>query len=124
MSNQLDGDFKTNLKEYIDLDRQIKEASKSLKIIKNRKKNLSKTINVYMKQYSIDELQIPGGKIKTVETNSTGGLTKKIILERCVLLCNGNEDEGKQMADFICDKSCRPKKKNSTIRKYNDRKKK
>ena len=124
MSSQLPIDFKTNIKEYIDLDKQIKDASKSLTIIRNRKKTLSKSINVYMQQYSIDELCIPGGKIKKVETNRTSSLTKNIILERCILLCEGNEESGKQMADFICDPTCRPKKTSSSIRKYNDRKKK
>jgi len=82
----LTSDFRSNLKEYIDIDKQIKEATKSLGVIKKRKTDLAVIINDHMKQHDVEELNLPDGKIKTFISITTESLNKAVILERCKLL--------------------------------------
>lgn len=116
--------FKSNLKEYLDIDKQIKDATKSLGIIKKRKNDLSTIINEHMKKYDVDEINIGDGKIKTFVSVTTESLNKKVILDRCKLLCHNDEKEGQVMCDFICDPTVRSKKEKSGIKKTAMKKKK
>lgn len=124
MSNILSEDFKSNLKEFLDIDNQIKEATKSISIIKKRKNELADMINIHMKKHEIDELNIGDGKIKTYKTVKTESLNKKIILDRCVLLCNNDYEKGKKMCEFICDPEARTKTESTGIKRTTNKKKK
>ncbi len=123
--NLLNEDFKNNLKEYLDIDNQIKEANKSLKIIRQRKSSLSHILHTRMKEFSIDILTLPGelGTIKAYTSTITAPLNKVVILQRCILLCQGDENKAKQMCDFICDPEAREKKQKEALRKTSKRKK-
>ena len=122
----LTSDFKSNLKEYLDIDKQIKEATKSLGIIKKRKNDLSSIINEHMRKCEVDEINIGEGKwnIKSYISIVTESLNKKVILDRCKLLCNNDEKQGQVMCDFICDPSVRKKTEKSGIKKMVGKKKK
>jgi len=119
-------EFKSNLKEYLDIDKQLKEANSSLKIIRQRKSSLSFLLHNRMKQFEVDELTLPGelGKIRAYTSITTSPLNKAVIFERCKLLCQGDEIKAKQMCDFICDPDARKKKSKEALRKTTKRNKK
>ena len=119
----LTDNFKSNLKEYLDIDRQIKDATKSLGIIKKRKMNLADQINSHMKNHQVDEINIGDGKIKTFVSMTTESLNKKVILDRCISLCKGDTVQGQSMCDFICDPTARKKTEKSGIKKTTVKKK-
>ena len=117
-------EFKRDVQEYVDLDTKIKEATKALKVLRDKKKSLSLNINSYMKSNEIDELKLNDCKLKTYNSTSTESLTQALILRRLVLLWQGDEARAKEWCDFICDKSARTKKTRSSLRRIQNKKKK
>ena len=51
--------FKGALKEYIDIDNDLKDANKHLKVLRTRKKELGGQIQIHMKEFSIQKLNLP-----------------------------------------------------------------
>lgn len=109
--------FKREVQEYVNLDNQIKEASKALSVLRQRKTKLSLNINSYMTNNDIQELKLNDCKLKTYTSVTTAPLNKEWIFKRLVLLCNGDEQKAQQYCDFICDKSARDKKEKSSLRR-------
>ena len=79
--DQLDH-FKINVKEWLDLDNQIKELekkSRELKKIKN--KQLEPKITGFMRSYNISDLNTESGKLRCNERNTKAPVNKKSIQE-------------------------------------------
>lgn len=116
-------DFKRHVQEYVELDNQIKEATKALKVLRQKKTQLSLNINGYMNTNEIDELKLNDCKLKTYNSVSTESLTQALIFRRLVLLWQGDEARAQEWCDFICDKSARKKKTKSSLRRIKSKKK-
>lgn len=102
-------DFKVVLKEYITLDAKIKQAEKTIKILKERKKFLHENIHKYMQKQQIKQINLPHGrKIKTVTKKTRPGTGKKWVEERLQEFCSMNRVNYNDIYDFIYDKEYRP----------------
>lgn len=105
--------FKSALKEYIDIDNDLKEANKHLKVLRNRKKELGGQIQVHMREFSIDKLNLPkqsNVKTNTIKLNSRvtkKPINNKLILERLTIYFKGDKDKAQKLTDFICDDEAR-----------------
>jgi hypothetical protein len=117
-------EFKKFVQECIDLDNQIKQANGALKTLRNRKTSLQGNINTFMMSNKIDEVKLQDCKLKCSTSTSRASLTKDIIYQRLVLLCNNDEKQAQAMCDFICDPEARPKTSKPSLRRINNRKKK
>ena len=109
--------FKNHVKEYVDINNQLSEASKALSVLRKRKQLLMGNICSYMNTNEFDELKLNDCKLKTYMSKSTAPLNKDYIYSRCLVLVRGDEEKAKGMANFICDPKARPKKEKMALRK-------
>ena len=65
----------------------------------------------------IDELKLQDCKLKTYISTSTAPLNKDWIYQRLLLICKGNEEQAKQMCEFICDPKARNKTQKNALRR-------
>ena len=69
--------FVKSVKEYVDLDDQIKEAQKDIKLLKARKDNLSLAIMGFMQSQEWEVCNIStGGKLMLKKSKTKGGVKK------------------------------------------------
>jgi hypothetical protein len=79
--DQLDH-FKINVKEWLDIDSQIKELEKkSRELKKKRNKQLEPKITGFMRSYNISDLNTESGKLRCNEKNTKTPINKKTIQE-------------------------------------------
>jgi len=117
--------FKGALKEYIEIDNDLKEANTHLRVLRNRKKELGGQIQIHMKEFSIQKLNLPlkvtsnpsqpNEPVKNLKVNelklnervAKRPINKALILERLTLYFKGDEKKAQQLTDFICDDEAR-----------------
>lgn len=117
--------FKGALKEYIEIDNDLKDANKHLRVLRNRKKELGGQIQVHMKEFSIAKLNLPlkvtpnpsqpnipvtnlkVNELKLNERVAKRPINKALILERLTLYFKGDEQKATQLTEFICDDEAR-----------------
>ena len=79
--NDLD-DFKVRVKQWLDIDEEIKKKENEIKEMKNLKnKTLEPEITSFMRTYNISDLNTDSGKLKCNERNTKKPLNKNNIRE-------------------------------------------
>ena len=116
--------FKKQVQEYMQIDNDLKEATKALSVLRKRKTTLSMNIYGYMNTNEVDELKLNDCKLKTYTSVTTAPLNKDWIYKRLLLINRGDENQAKSMCDFICDPNARDKKEKKTIKRLKLPKKK
>lgn len=76
-----DGDFKDAVKAYIDLHDEISKASKQMRELKKQKDAVGEVILRWMRDNSVDECELPDGKLVRKTSKRTEGLKKEMVLE-------------------------------------------
>tara|TARA_B100001057_G_scaffold492635_1_gene585411 strand:+ start:562 stop:972 length:411 start_codon:yes stop_codon:yes gene_type:complete len=94
--------LKSEVKDYLEIDDQIKALNKAIKERRDRKKKLSETILVNMKKFDIDFMNTKNGKLVYTETKRKEGLNKKNLI---LGLNNYFEDEAraKMVSKIVLD---------------------
>lgn len=70
------------VREYCDLDHQTKTVKQQLKLVNERKKELSEIIEEYMRENKIDVFETPNGKISIFAAKkSTKPFNKEYLME-------------------------------------------
>ena len=78
---QVSEDFKTNVKEWIEIDNKEKELRPQLKVLTSRKKELTDSIIKEMGTNNIGDLNInTGGKLKYKVANVVAPLKKDVVI--------------------------------------------
>ena len=81
MSNQfLKEQLQTSVKEYLELDDQIKMLSKAARERRKKKKELSEHILQLMKQHELTQMNLKDGKLIYAKSNNLVPLNKKHIV--------------------------------------------
>ena len=94
--------LKTEVKDYLELDDQIKAINKALKDRRDRKKALSESILENMKKFQIDFMNTKNGKLIYAETKRKEPLNKKNLITGLNNYFN-NEDETKRASKVVLD---------------------
>jgi hypothetical protein len=81
MASEVDPEFRDAVKSYIDMHDQLAEASKHLRDIRKRKKELSQVIVEYMRKNDIDGINVQDGKLLRKQSKRVEPLKKEHILE-------------------------------------------
>ena len=94
--------LKAEVKDYLEIDDQIKALNKAIKERRDRKKKLSESILVNMKKFDIDFMNTKNGKLVYTETKRKEGLNKKNLI---LGLNNYFEDEAraKMVSKIVLD---------------------
>ena len=109
--------FKREVQEYMQIDNDLKEASKALSVLRKRKASLSLNIYGYMHKNDVDELKLNDCRLKTFISTTTSPLNKEWIYKRLLLITNGDEAQATKMCEFICDKNARDKKEKTAVKR-------
>lgn len=73
-------EFKDAVKAYIDLHDEITKSSKQLRELKHQKDAVGDIILRWMRTHSVDECELPDGKLVRKTSKRTGTLKKEMVL--------------------------------------------
>jgi hypothetical protein len=91
------------IKEWVNLDNEIRELKKQEKTRKTRQDELSKNLMEIMKSNEIDEFDINKGKIVYKKKNVKKPISKKNLLEILSKYYNGDLTSASKLNEFIMD---------------------
>ena len=77
----VDPEFKEAVRSYIEMHDQLAEASKQLRDIRKKKKELGGVIVEYMRKNEIDGIKVPGGNLVRMQSNRVQPVNKEHIME-------------------------------------------
>jgi|TARA_B110000977_G_scaffold166693_1_gene214709 hypothetical protein len=99
-------DFKIDVKNYIELDNQIKEFQDIIKKIKKDKEKLEGHILHYMTTNGLNDkdINLSDGKLRCFTSKTSSSVNKKHIENSLALFFKGDYDKAKQVTDFIFSK--------------------
>jgi hypothetical protein len=92
-----------NIKEWVNIDNEIRELKKQEKIRKKRQDELSKNLMEIMKSNEIDEFDINKGKIIYKKKNVKKPISKKNLLEILSKYYKGDLTSASKLNTFIMD---------------------
>ena len=79
-TDTVDPEFRDAVKAYIDMHDQLTEASRSLRDIRKKKKELADVIVEYMRKNDIDGINVKDGKLLRKQTKRLEPLKKEHIM--------------------------------------------
>ena len=94
--------FKSDVKEYLEIDDQIKAINKALKLRRDKKKLLSESILENMNKFQINFMNIKNGKLTYSESKRKEPLNKKNLITGLNNYFN-NDVESKRVSKLVLD---------------------
>ena len=94
--------FKSDVKEYLEIDDQIKAINKALKLRRDKKKLLSESILENMNKFQINFMNIKNGKLTYSESKRKEPLNKKNLITGLNNYFD-NEVESKRVSKLVLD---------------------
>ena len=95
-------ELKKEVREYLDIDDQIKALNKAVKDRRDKKKKLSENILVNMKKFEIDFMNTKNGKLVYTESKRKESLNKKNLITGLNSYFK-NEEQSKTISKFVLD---------------------
>ena len=118
-------DFKLTVKSYLDLTTKIEEAEATIKILKQKKKQLYNNVLKYMITNDLKQLNLPDNeKLKATYRTQRAGINKKWIHNRVELWCEQKNVDHMDLLDFIYKPEHRPVVQKEVLKKTKARQKK
>lgn len=101
-NNKLNNEFVSYIKNFSNLDDQIKETEKILKELKSQKKQYEVGITHYMKNNKIEDqmISLPTSNIKIQTSKRTQAVNKPFVQQRLTQYFR-NEDEAIKCTNYI-----------------------
>ena len=98
-------DFAENIKKWVSSDNRIKKMQEDVKIEREKRNELAKTILYQVQNNNMEHsvIQITDGNLKFQNRKITSSLTFK-FLENCLNECIANEEQVKQIIKYIKSK--------------------
>ena len=109
--------FKVNVKEWLDVDEQIKVLEKQIKELKvQRNKKLEPKITGFMRTFNISDLNTDVGKLRCNERNTKATVSKKYIQESLQKILS-QEQAGQAMDEIYLNRQVITKYTLSRVKK-------
>ena len=105
--------FQDKIKEYLVIENEIKDTQSSLKILKQRKDELSGNILAYMEENRYPEIQVTHGKLMREEKQSKKPLNKEMI--KTCLKSEFDDNKASKLTDDLFTKRPTVKKINLKV---------
>ena len=110
--------FKVNVKEWLDVDEQIRELEKQIKELKaTRNKKLEPKITGFMRSFNISDLNTDSGKLRCNESNTKAPVSKKSIKESLEKVLSSTEQIDTAMDEIYLNRQVITKYKLSKVKK-------
>jgi hypothetical protein len=81
MTQQIEKELIHNIREWIQLDNEIKELQREIKIRKTKQQEKTLFLMEIMKKNQLDAVNVPGGRLAQITRKSKQPITKKTLLE-------------------------------------------
>lgn len=94
-------DFKSSVKEYIDLHDRLAEIRKDVAALNKRKKKLSEVIITFMKNNEKEFCNLGERGSLAVKTSKSKLALKKDDIERLLIELGNNEEKSKETAEYL-----------------------
>ena len=91
------------IKEWINIDNEIRNINKELRTRKDKLKKISQNLMKTMKDNEIDEFDIKGGKLVYLQTKVKKPITKKNLVTILSKYYEGDISQAIEMNKFIMD---------------------
>jgi len=92
-----------NIKEWVQLDNELKELQKASKERRDRKKEITEVLVNIMRDNEIDCFNMNEGKLIYTQSKVKGTLSKKYLLETLSNYYKNNPEQGMEVAQYILD---------------------
>ena len=92
-TDSVSSEFKANVKRWIEMRADLREARKALKILGHQEKTLNESIKEYMRDHNIDVINVPEGKICYRRTRRKATLTTANIKQGLLAYFQGDADQ-------------------------------
>lgn len=101
MDLDLKNELITNIREWIQLDNDIRELNKELRNRKKKQESVSKTILDIMRNNEIDEFNVAGGKLLYAKKTVKKPITKKSLTTILSKYYKGDISQALELNTFI-----------------------
>ena len=91
------------IKEWIQVDNQMKETQKKMRELRQDKKELSDILIDIMRNNEIDEFDVNDGKLMYKKSKVKTGISKKHLLETLHEYFKDNPEQGVEVSNFILE---------------------
>lgn len=106
--------LRENVKEYLDIDDQIKALNKAIVERRKQKSKLSEDILTMMNKFEIDNMNTKNGRLIYSVSNTSKPLSKKNLIDGLNVYFK-NEDTAKSVSQIVLDS--RPKVEKITLKR-------
>lgn len=103
MADTISDAFRTAMRDWVDLKKQLTSARKDMKVLNTREKQLKEYIKQYMKNQAIDKVNMKGGKVTLKSTQKSGSFTKAAVQRGLNLYFQGDEVRTEAAMTVILD---------------------
>lgn len=90
-----------NIKEWIQLDNELKELQRASKERRVRKKEITNVLVDIMRDNEIDCFNVSDGKLIYTQSKVKSTLSKKYLLDTLSNYYKNNPEQGREVAEFI-----------------------
>jgi ferritin-like metal-binding protein YciE len=103
MSETVSDQFRSAMKDWVELKKQLTSARKDMKILNTREKQLKEYIKNYMKKTHIDKINLKGGKVTLKVSQKSGTFTKAAVQKGLHIYFQGDEVRMEAVMTCILD---------------------
>lgn len=103
MAETVSDQFRSAMKDWVELKKQLTSARKDMKILNTREKQLKEYIKNYMKKQEIDKVNLKGGKVTLKVSQKSGSFTKAAVMNGLHIYFQGDEVRTEAVMTCILD---------------------
>jgi hypothetical protein len=100
MTEQITEEFRNAMADWVQLKGQLSEARKDMKVLNEREKQLKEFIKTFMKNQSLDLINLKKGKVTLKTTTKKSSMTREAVRHGLGVYFGG--DEAKVDGAFQC----------------------
>ena len=100
MAEQITEEFRAAMADWVQLKTQLSEARKDMKVLNEREKQLKEFIKTFMKNQSLDLVNLKKGKVTLKTTTKKSSMTREAVRVGLGIYFGG--DEAKVDGAFQC----------------------
>jgi hypothetical protein len=91
MAEQITEEFRAAMADWVQLKTQLSEARKDMKVLNEREKQLKEFIKTFMKNQSLDLVNLKKGKVTLKTTTKKSSMTREAVRKGLGIYFGGDE---------------------------------
>ena len=91
MAEQITEEFRSAMADWVELKTQLTEARKDMKVLNEREKQLKEFIKTFMKNQSLDLVNLKKGKVTLKTTMKKSSMTREAVRKGLLIYFGGDE---------------------------------